>query len=55
MERINYASQNGYLEIVKYLYETCHANVETKDNDEFTPIDNASENGYFEVVKYLCV
>ena len=28
---INNASSNGKLEVVKYLYKTCHANVEAKD------------------------
>ena len=37
-------------EVVKYLYETCYANVETKDNIGNTPINYASENGYFEIV-----
>ena len=30
---INTASENGHLEVVKYLYETCYADVETKDNE----------------------
>ena len=30
---INNASYYGYLEIVKYLHETCHTDVETKDDD----------------------
>ena len=42
-----------HLEIVKYLYETYHADVKTKNNDGNTPIDSASQNGHFEVVKYL--
>ena len=29
---INWASLNGRLEVVKYLYETCHANIETNCN-----------------------
>ena len=47
------AATIGNIYIVKYLYETCHANVETKDNVGFTPINNASSNGHLEVVKYL--
>ena len=39
--------------VVEYLYETCLANVNTNDNDVFTPINNASSNGCIEVVKYL--
>ena len=45
--------ENEYLDIIKYFYETCHANVETKDNDGKTPINCASEKGHLEVVKYL--
>ena len=47
------ATEYGHLDIVKYLYETCHADVETKDKDGFTPINYASSNGHLEVVKYL--
>ena len=51
---INTASENGLIEVVKYLYETCHADVEIKDNYYgCTPINNASNNTYREVVKYL--
>ena len=45
---------NGKLDVVKYLYETCHANVDTKDKDGRTPISNASLNDHPEVAKYLC-
>ena len=41
------------LEIVKYLYETCHADVETKNNYGSTPISIASLNDQLEIVKYL--
>ena len=51
---INIASLNGHLETVKNLYETCHANVETKDKHKHTPIFNAFRFGHSEVVKYLC-
>ena len=47
------ASEEGHLEVVKYLVEQCHANVEAKDNDGYTPLIRASENGHLEVVKYL--
>ena len=43
----------GLLEFVKYLFEVCHAYVETKDNDGNTPIITASHNGNLEIVKYL--
>ena len=50
---INLASREGSIDIVKYLYETCHADVESKDDEGLTPINNASSEGYLEVVKYL--
>ena len=50
---ISIASSNGNLDIVKYLYETCHANIETKDKDGNTPISWASYFGYHEIVKYF--
>ena len=50
---LSLASLRGHLEVVKYLYEKCHANVKTKDKYERTPINNASMNGRLEVVKYL--
>ena len=50
---MNLASSEGQLEVVKYLYEIYHSDVETKDHNRNTPINNASENGHFEVVKYL--
>jgi ankyrin repeat protein len=47
------ASSNGHLEVVKYLYEECHANVEAKNNKGYTPIIYASQNGHLDIVKYL--
>ena len=44
---INRASFNGSIEVVKYLYETCHAKVDDK------AINNASSNGHFEIKEYL--
>ena len=35
------------------LYETCHANVETKDRFRRAPIKWALSNGHLEIVKYL--
>ena len=46
-------SENGHLEVVKYLHEECHANVEAKDKYGRTPIICASQSGHLEVVKYL--
>ena len=47
------AAQEGKLTSVQWLIEQCHADVETKDNNGYTPINFASRNGHLEVVKYL--
>jgi hypothetical protein len=47
------ASLNDHLEVVKYLHEECHANIEAKDEGGKTPIMCASENGHLDIVKYL--
>ena len=47
------AADEGNLESIMFLYEQRHVNVETKDDNENTPIINASSNGNLEVVKYL--
>ena len=39
--KVNYAYKEDHLEVVNYLYETCNADVETKDNDGNTPVNNA--------------
>ena len=44
---------NGHKQVVKYLHEQCHVDVETKDDFERTPIYIASCYGHLEVVKYL--
>ena len=44
---ISQAVSNGNLEIIKYLHETCHA--EVPDD----AISNASRNGHIDIVKYL--
>ena len=50
---ISSASSKGYLDIVRYLHETCHVDVETKDNNGRTPISIASLNGHLDIVRYL--
>ena len=50
---INSASQNGQLEVVKYLYETCHANTVTINVNGCTPMNNATIFGHLNIVKYL--
>ena len=47
------ASLNGHFEVVKYLHEECHSDVETKNIYGNTPINNASCYGHLSVVKYL--
>ena len=47
------ASERGHLDVVKYLYENCHADVEVTDNFWLTPFSIAAQNGNLEVVKYL--
>ena len=32
----------------------CHVDVDTKDNDGFTPLSIASLEGHLDIVKYLC-
>ena len=44
---MNWASNNGFLDVVKYLHETVGAKCTTD------AIDSASEHGHLEVVKYL--
>lgn len=38
---------------VKYLIEECNANIEAKDNNDFTPLHLAVQSGYLYIVKYL--
>ncbi|EAY02981.1 histone-lysine N-methyltransferase, H3 lysine-9 specific, putative [Trichomonas vaginalis G3] len=47
-----YASENGYLEVVKYLISV-GADKDAKNKFGWTPLMYASENSYLEVVKYL--
>ena len=46
-------SKEGHLDIVKYLVEECHANIEAKDNDGCTPLHRASDYEHLDIVKYL--
>ena len=50
---LHIASEEGYIEVVKYLIEQCHANVEAKDNYGRTPLHDASIGGKLGVIKYL--
>ena len=52
---LHIAAIHGRLQVVKYLYEVCHLDVETTSyNTDFTPVGDAAVNGHYEVVKYLC-
>jgi len=44
---------NGHLDVVQYLTQECHRDVEAKDKDGRTPLHYASENGRLNVVQYL--
>ena len=50
---VNWASLVGHLEIVKYLYEKYHVDIETESSSGDTPIISASFAGNLDVVKYL--
>ena len=52
-DAINNASSNGHLEVAKYHYETCDADIETKDKYRWTPLSYASVNNHLEIVRYL--
>ena len=48
------ACENGRLELVKYLIENHHVNLEVKDNNhEYTPLLIACKNNHLPVVRYL--
>ena len=47
------ASRQGMLSSIKYLIEECHEDVETKDDNGYTPLMFASLNGNLNLVKYL--
>ena len=51
---INNASKNGHLETIKYLYESCHVNVDIRDKYKQTSVFLATVNGHIEAAKYLC-
>ena len=50
---LHYVAVKGYIDILKYLVEEYHYNVETKDVFGYTPLHLASSIGNFEIVKYL--
>lgn len=50
---LHLASDNGHLEIVKYLVEICCADSEAKSNGGWTALHFASYSGHLEIVRYL--
>ena len=49
---LHYATTNNHIEIIQYLIETCHVNVDTKDSEWCSSILHASHDGNLELVKY---
>jgi len=50
---LHVACQHGRLEVVKYLVESCQANVNLQNRDTWTPLHLACQCGSLEIVKYL--
>jgi ankyrin repeat protein len=50
---LHYASKNNRLEVVNYLDQTCHADVESRSSKGETPLHVASEFGAGKVLSYL--
>ena len=47
------ASRNGHLEVVKFLVETLHCPVDTKESCSKTPLEWAFFKGHYHIVRYL--
>ena len=47
------AAEFGHLDIVKYLIEECHCDLEAKDRYRNTPLHQAVRFGHLNIVKYL--
>jgi len=47
------AANNGYMTTVQYLVEECHCEINTKDNDNTTPISDANRRGHANISDYL--
>ena len=50
---LHISSDNGHLEIVKFLIETCQVNKEAQSNGGWTALHFASYNGDLDMVRYL--
>jgi ankyrin repeat protein len=47
------ACANGYFDMVQYLTNDCHVNVETSGIDEYTALLYAADYGHLEIARYL--
>jgi ankyrin repeat protein len=50
---LHHASEHGHLEIVKYLFVTCHVNMEAKTNYGITPLNCAIRKGRLDIVNFF--
>ena len=50
---LHFAATSDHLDVVKYLIEECHCNVEAKDNKGKTPLYIALDRGCLDIVKYF--
>ena len=53
MKPFLWASQKGFLNIVKILYETNKIDVNDVDDEQWTALHWASKNGHFDIMEYL--
>src|SRR6056297_2805683 len=51
---LKYASENGHIEVVKYLCKTYGLTIQDIQSDDNKALQLASKNGHLEVVKYFC-
>ena len=50
---MSFAAKNGYLDIIKYIIEECHASIKACPKLGLTTLHHACENGHLDIVKYL--
>ena len=53
MMPIHHATQEGLLEVVKYIIEEYHIDVNIREDHGYTPLHIAAMNGRIDIVKYL--
>ena len=49
---LHHASAIGHHNIVMYMVENCHCNVDIRDEDNDTPLHIATDFGHLDLVKY---